>query len=499
MKTVLAMLCLSMFVSGVLANKQRYVVEAADSHALALAKPELPSLAPYTRAAILKKLGPPRAGSVSVERMTGLAELDEFTGGDGRLAIWAARQAQLPLVIVLRKGLFTPQDLAQRLDPAHFERRGAGVYIARLPILVGHDATLHINQKTRALRLSEDSGAFLINDGRLFITDSQVLGWRESAGAPASFRGESDFRPFILSWGGTETYIANSRFRSLGYSESKSYGISISQYTPDMRKRIQRREPTGWIINSHFEDLWFGFYCYEANDVVIVGNEYRNNIVYGIDPHDWSERLIIANNKVSGTRQKHGIIISREVNNSWLFGNSSTENALSGMVLDRQSAHNVVADNELLNNGSDGLTVYESSDNIIWGNTSAGNQAHGFRVRNSAGVRLYNNIAINNRYTGISGDASRLPPGERDLTLDPYDVTLSMVVVGGRLVHNGGGPIDIVRPDSVKLADVELRAPANERGFEIKGVLGEHMHEVLDLMVRQKRAVVIRPSDQVEG
>ena len=112
MKAVLAMLCLSMFVSGVLANKQRYVVEAADSDALALAKPELPSLAPYPRAAILKKLGLPRAGSVSVERMTGLAELDEFTGGDGRLAIWAARQAQLPLVIVLRNGLFTPQDLA---------------------------------------------------------------------------------------------------------------------------------------------------------------------------------------------------------------------------------------------------------------------------------------------------------------------------------------------------------------------------------------------------
>ena len=204
----------------------------------------------------------------------------------------------------------------------------------------------------------------------------------------------------------------------------------------------------------------------------------------------------------SGTRKKHGIIISREVNNSWLFSNVSTGNALSGMVLDRQSSGNVVADNEFIDNGSDGLTLYESPDNIIWGNKSVSNGSHGYRVRNSTNIKLYDNIAINNAYTGINGHAKVLPPGSRDLELDPYDDEFSMVIVGGRLVHNGGGPVAIEQPLSIEMAGVEMLAPTSETGFALDGVLGEYLHEVFDVMVRQKKAVVIELDNvrrKVEG
>ncbi len=52
---------------------------------------------------------------------------------------------------------------------------------------------------------------------------------------------------------------------SFGYANSKSYGVSISQYTPNMAKVLKRPEPTGWIIDSEFSDMWYGFYCYETS------------------------------------------------------------------------------------------------------------------------------------------------------------------------------------------------------------------------------------------
>lgn len=36
---------------------------------------------------------------------------------------------------------------------------------------------------------------------------------------------------------------------------------------PSMAPKMKRKKPTGWLINSQFVDNYFGFYCYEADDV----------------------------------------------------------------------------------------------------------------------------------------------------------------------------------------------------------------------------------------
>src|SRR3546814_14775655 len=101
---------------------------------------------------------------------------------------------------------------------------------------------------------------------------------------------------------------------------------------PALAPRMNRPNPTGWLIDSEFYDNWYGFYCYEAEDVVIRGNDYHDNIKYGIDPHDRSRRLIIAGNKAHDTKEKHGIIVSREVDDSWIINNQAYDNALSGKI-----------------------------------------------------------------------------------------------------------------------------------------------------------------------
>ena len=472
-----------------------YTVTSPPGEQLEMPKPALPDLSGYTAAAVQAKIDRRHPGKLSVRRMMQEDVLKEFVGGDNKMAEWVARQRGIPSALFLDDGYMNLKDLAQA-QPSYVKEVSPGVYLARLPIVVGRKGILEIDRQTRELRLSQDRGAFIVNDGKLFIGDTRVTGWNEARNAPSSFEQAKTFRPFILAWGGTETYVVNSRMTSLGYNQSKSYGVSISQYTPNMKKAMNRKAPSGWIIGSEFSDMWYGFYCYETDDFVLKGNVYRDNQIYGIDPHDRSERLIIADNTVYGTRKKHGIIVSREVNDSWIINNKSYDNKLSGVVIDRNSVNNLIAYNEIYRNHTDGITLYESGDNLIWGNKVISNRRHGIRVRNSVNIRLYENIAMANGLTGVYGHIKDLTDTDRDIELDPFDAEVSLIMVGGELAGNGSGPLAIDSPLSIELYRVSMLAPTKSSGISFNGILGERQDEILDLMVRQQKAVLIDPVER---
>ncbi|MBC2656759.1 right-handed parallel beta-helix repeat-containing protein [Pseudomonas sp. MSSRFD41] len=479
-----------------LQQAKTYTVSSAPSEPLALAKPTLPDLSGYTAEAVAAKIVRSKPGKISVRRMMQEDALKDFIGGDNKMAEWVVRQHGIPQAIFVDDGYVNLKDLAGKLPKQYISETAPGVYLARLPIVVGRHGILEIDQQTRELRLSQEAGAFLVNDGQLFVRDTQVTGWREKDNGPATFRSAKEFRPFLLAWGGTQTYIANSKMASFGYANSKSYGVSISQYTPNMAKVLKRPEPTGWIIGSEFSDMWYGFYCYETEGFVLKGNTYRDNIVYGIDPHDRSHGLIIAENTVYGTRKKHGIIISREVNDSFIFNNRSYDNHLSGLVIDRNSINNLIAYNEIYRNHTDGITLYESADNLIYGNKVVSNRRHGIRIRNSVNIRLYENVAMANGLTGVYGHIKDLTDTDRDIKLDPFDAQVSLIVVGGELAANGSGPMSIDSPLSVELYRVSMLAPTKSSGISFSGVLGERQDEILDLLVRQRKAVLIDPVER---
>ena len=481
-----------------------YTVTSVPVEQLHLDEPSLPDLSGYTAAAVEAKIERKPGGKVVVRRMLRQDALKDFIGGNERLREWVKRQNGMPHAIFIEGGYVTAQDIAKALPDSQFREVEPGVYLARLPIVVAQGATLHVGKDTKELRLSQERGSFMVNDGQLFFTDTKLTGWREADDGPASFRKGAErkgteFRPFLVSWGGSELYVSGSVFTSLGYSNSKSYGVSITQYTPSMQARLKREEPTGWLIDSEFVDHWYGFYCYEAANVVIKGNTYRDNIVYGIDPHDRSHGLIIAENTVHGTKQKHGIIISREVDDSWIINNKSYDNKLSGIVLDRNSVRNLVAYNEVYQNQSDGITIYESSDNLLWGNKVLNNARHGIRLRNSTNIRLYENISAANGLTGIYGHIKDLSDTDRDLGLDPFDTEVSLILVGGKLAANGSSPLSIDSPLSVELYRVDMLAPSKSTGISFAGILGERQDEILDMLVRRKLAVLIDPvEDQAD-
>ncbi len=479
-----------------LQQAKTYTISSPPTAPLEMAKPALPDLSGYTAAAMEKKIVRSKPGKISIRRMMQEDALKDFIGGDNKMAEWVVRQHGIPQAIFVDDGYLNLKDLLGKVPKQYLSETSPGVFLAKLPIVVGRKGILEIDKKTQELRLSQQAGSFLINDGQLFVRDTKITGWNEKTNGPALFQSPKEFRPFLLAWGGTETYVANSKMASFGYANSKSYGVSISQYTPNMAKVLKRPEPTGWIVDSEFSDMWYGFYCYETTGFVLKGNTYKDNIVYGIDPHDRSHGLIIADNTVYGTKKKHGIIISREVNDSFIFNNRSYDNKLSGLVIDRNSVNNLIADNEIYRNHTDGITLYESADNLLWGNKVISNRRHGIRIRNSVNIRLYENTSMANGLTGVYGHIKDLTDTDRDIALDPFDAKVSLIVVGGELAGNGSGPLSIDSPLSVELYRVSMLAPTKSSGISFNGVLGDRQEEILDLLVRQQKAVLIDPVER---
>ena len=474
-----------------------YRISAAPGSSLAIEPPVLPDLSGYNAGALEAKIQRKPAGRALIKEMLHEDALDEFIGGKERLREWVVRQKRMPQAIFIEKGYLNSAELARQLPKSAFAETAPGVYLARLPIIVRPGATLHIDRTTKELRLSQEAGSFLVNDGRMFITGTRVTAWREKEGTPAFWRDGKEFRPYFLAWGGTETYVSDSVITSFGYDASKAYGFSISQYSPSMTLKMKRSRPTGWLLNSRFIDMWYGFYCYEADDVVLRGNTYEHNIVYGIDPHDRSRRLIIAENQAFGTRKKHGIIISREVNDSWIIGNKSYDNELSGIVIDRSSVNNLIARNETYKNRADGITLYESPHNLLWQNSSMNNQRHGIRVRNSVDVDLYENLLVANQLTGVYGHIKDLRGTDRDLHEDPFEAKVSLRIVGGQMIGNGSSPIFVQSPSRLALYNLTILAPQKASGITFSGLLGARQGEIMEILWRRQQAVLIEPLDSL--
>ncbi|HEB49941.1 MAG TPA: right-handed parallel beta-helix repeat-containing protein [Desulfobulbus sp.] len=470
----------------------RYRAVEIPADRLAREKPVFPDLAGYTVAAVETRIGTGPEAGITLERMRRQPMLEDFTAGRSeRIREWAMRQRSFPRAIFIRNGHATPALLAARLGPDLFAESEPGVFTCRLPLVVGPDATLIVDDRVRELRLSRQRGAFLVNGGRLFLVRTRVTGWDEENNGPAAYRSEHDFRPFIIAWGDSETYIAASRIASLGYHQSKSYGITLSQYNRDDGSALHRR-PSGWIIDSEFTDIYYGFYCYEADDVVILRNDYHDNIVYGIDPHDRSRRLIIAGNRVWGSKKKHGIVISRDVNDSWIFDNRSFDNGLSGILLDRNCTGNMVAGNVIYGNRGDGISVYESDHNTLWGNVIMDNHRNGIMLRNSVNLAIYDNLVLRNFRYGVAGMVRELSGTGRDLVRDPHFQKLSFVLYGGVLADNRQGPLKIDNPLRATLCRVRMLFPRSRDGIRFTGPLLTWQERIFALLARG-RAVVVEP------
>ena len=431
-------------------------------------KPYLPDLSGFTYENLLKIVPAVQPGKIYIDKMKYYPELRKFLEGEAPQKLRLIQRQISPRALVVKSGHYdwrTFYEAVHAMDPQGkiLEKQG-NEYLLRMPILVLRGASLTIaGIDVDKLKVSEQANAFLLNAGDMFILRTKVYAWDEEKNEASLFDLEHyktekyKYRPFITTWGGGGLYLAESEFYSMGYSGGKSYGISYSACTPCLKVDPNMPPATGWVLNNKFYDFFYGFYSYEAEDVAIIGNTYIDNIVYGIDPHDRSKRLIIAKNEAYGTKKKHGIIVSREVNDGWIFDNYSHHNVGSGFMIDRTSVNNVIANNLAEHNDQDGLTFFESENNITWGNIFRYNKKNGLRIRNSWDIRMYNDEIYGNGGTSIEVYTANIDGQEtRDFDLDPYTQKAGVTVRGAKIRASGAAAFKITDAELLGLSNIKL-------------------------------------------
>lgn len=382
------------------------------------------------------------SGSVAVVAASGERDLDRGFAEDlEALPDWSGD------AIVIESGIHHLAAVARTVgNPDLLDCAEAACRLAA-PLLVERGATLIIDGVV--VRMEQDAGALISAAGDLFISDAELVGWNADAEAPAETAVDGRrFRPWIAGLEANRTLIRRSRLAHLGYDSNSTQGLAFT----DAGRDDAAGRPAADIVGNRIEDLWFGFFTWNADGVRVLRNTVEDSHVYGLDPHDATRDMLIAENFIRGTRDSHGVVMSREIHDTVVTRNRSIDNGGAGFFLDKGSWNVSFIGNESFENGTDGITVYESRDVRIEGNDVAGNGRAGIRVRAAAGIEIIDNIVHDNAGPGIFvydwSHASREPDAEDRRHMQP----VSVAIWGNRLAENASG-------DCSLQGAVELIAP----------------------------------------
>ena len=426
----------------------------------AVEPPELPEWR-----ALARTLAPARSAAqprqMALRAADGLPEFDHFSDPEFLAGIARRQGRESAEALVLLRGSFELADLARAAaDPAVLEQDNH-VFTLHRPLVIRRDAALVLPEGS-VLRLAIASRAFLVNGGQLILRGARITSWDAAMRAPGALEHDWQFRPFVAAIGGSWTEIARSTLSHLGYDAPKSYGLSLVSGPSSL---AAAGPPTGRITGSRISANYYGFYSYEAEGVVIADNAFVDNIVYGIDPHDRSRRLVIADNAATGTRRKHGIVVSRGVSDSWIIENRAIGNAGTGIVIDAASSDNVVARNLAAANRGDGFSLFESPRNLLWGNLAIGNRKSGLRIRNGWALEVHRNAFVGNGYDGVEAYAEEFRPVLANKWRSAPEFRLGLSLGDNLFAGNARSALNVRNPGRVDLSGVRRGSNARPPRF----------------------------------
>lgn len=309
--------------------------------------------------------------------------------------------AESDQIIVSGRGMsLTLSDIAASVGDDYLEEVEPGIWYLKSSLYLRSGLTLTMNKKqVKWLRLASTEK----KQARIFAYNSDILvdgvkitSWDKSK--KDYDRNYKDGRSYILVKDGSRLDLKDSELAYLGYprptnSPYSTYGVSWRMST----KNIGTGVLTGEIINSKFHDNYFGGYTYGAVGMTWRGNEFYNNVVYGLDPHDDSKGFLVENNKFYNNG-KHGLIFSKRCIENTIRNNISYGNKYHGIMLHEKSNNNVIENNKVYDN-HDGIVLAYSSNNIIRNNSVYQNK-RGVRVDQESLNNLieYNTISDNSQY-----------------------------------------------------------------------------------------------------
>jgi parallel beta-helix repeat protein len=221
------------------------------------------------------------------------------------------------------------------------------------------------------------------------------------------------------------TNITNSEIAYLGYSCSRCAGISYYGGEGSV------------IKNNDIHHLLKGYYSKNMGYMLIEGNKFHDNYLYGIDPHTGSNNIIIRKNIVYNNNAS-GIICSKDCHSLLIEGNEVYNNSGAGrgisfsinttnsiarnnyvydnprcIAFNRGSNFNEVYNNTLLNCKT-GISVSGTSENLIRDNKIV-NATNGITIKNVTNT-IYNN-EISSTKNGVVF-LSQMPLNITDIPID---------------------------------------------------------------------------------
>ena len=307
------------------------------------------------------------------------------------------------IVISGRGKIITFSDIAKSVGGSHLEEVSPRVWLLKTSLYIRSGLTLKMNQNEVSwLKMESNSQKFtriLAYNSDIFIKDVKITSW-DSTKDDYDKNYQDDGRAYILVKDGSRMDVVNSEVAYLGYPRTPDlpyspYGISWRMSTGNLGKTIL----TGEVENSKFHHNYFGAYTFGATGMTWRGNEFYNNVRYGLDPHDDSNGFLVENN-IFHDNGTHGLIFSKRCIRNVIRNNISYNNGLHGIMLHEQSDGNIIENNKIYGN-TDGIALDHSSRNIIRNNTIYQNK-RGLRAdKASVNNLIANNTIIESDQYGI--------------------------------------------------------------------------------------------------
>ena len=298
----------------------------------------------------------------------------------------------------------TLSDITDALhDDAILEEISPSEWLLRANLFIGLKVKLLLHGDKAGgtvdwLKMKSDASGFVwlkTFGGEINLNSTKVTSWDENVGTFDTAFDDGSGRAFILAKKVTEDEesrmdLTDSEIGYLGYFFNESYGLAwrVSKGT------TLGEGVTGTVIGNRIHHNYYGAYTWGAGDMVWKGNEFFQNILYGLDPHTESRNFIVEDNSFHDNGS-HGLIFARNCVFNTIRRNVSYNNGGHGIMLHESSNNNIIEDNVVYGN-TDGIAIYQSSDNRIARNIVRDNVT-GLRVYGRNSLVSSNNIFEENQ------------------------------------------------------------------------------------------------------
>ena len=304
-------------------------------------------------------------------------------------------------IIVSGRGkIVTLRDIAAIVGPELLEEVKPGIWDLKTSLYLRSGLTLPLKgDEVSWLRLASNDKKItriLAYNSDVFIDGVKITSWDNDSNDYD--RNLANGRSYVLVKDGSRMDLNDSEIAYLGYPRSAELGFSPYGISWKMsRNSYGKALLTGKVTNSKFHDNYFGAYTFGAIGMVWQGNEFYDNVRYGLDPHDDSNGFLVENN-IFHNNGSHGLIFSKRCVNNTIINNISYNNKLHGIMLHELSNNNLIEGNEVFGN-SDGITLDHSSGNIIKNNYSHHNKRGVLADKESVNNQIADNrISLNSQY-----------------------------------------------------------------------------------------------------